>query len=226
MTIIKSSLNTSSEEFRTRYAHNKKLLAELREMQRVARHVRPQRDLDRLSKQGKMLPRERLDWSPVSRATLLHLDRWVGANTVPPASRVMPLEPATGDKEVLGAPAYLPKAVVERPRRDADGNVTGGVRLPDVAVPLGTHAAQQDPPSFSCALAGAFLPFATTKEARETNKDPRPSIAERYAGRDDYVNRIRIAARALQADGFLLPDDAAVIIAAAAAKQWEAATKE
>jgi hypothetical protein len=172
------------------------------------------------------LPRERLDWSPVSRATLLHLDRWIGANTAPPASRVMPLEPATGDKEVLGAPSYLPKAVVERPRRDADGNVMGGVRLPDVAVPLGTHAAQQDPPSFSCALAGAFLPFATTKEARETNKDPRLSIAERYAGRNDYVNKIRIAARALQADGFLLPDDAAVIVAAAAAKQWEAAAKK
>src|SRR5580698_2695328 len=61
MTIIKSTLSTSSEEFRTRYTHNKKLLAELREMQRVARHIRPQRDLDRLSKQGKMLPRERLE---------------------------------------------------------------------------------------------------------------------------------------------------------------------
>ena len=169
------------------------------------------------------LPRERLDWSPVSRATLLHLDRWVVANTAPPASRVMPLEPATGDKEVLGAPAHLPKAVVERPKRDADGNVMGGVRLPDVAVPLGTHAAQQDPPSFSCALAGAYLAFAATKGAREAAKDPRPSIAERYAGRDDYVNKIRIAARTLQADGFLLPDDAAVIIAAAAAKQWETA---
>ncbi len=172
------------------------------------------------------LPRERLDWSPVSRATLLHLDRWVGANTAPPANRVMPLEPATGDKEVLAAPAHLPKAVVERPRRDADGNVMGGVRLPDVAVPLGVHAAQQDPPSSSCALAGAFLPFAATKEAREAAKDPRPSIAERYAGREDYVNRIRLAARALEADGFLLPDDAAVIIASAAAKQWEAAARK
>jgi hypothetical protein len=138
----------------------------------------------------------------------------------------MPLEPATDDKEVLAAPAHLPKAVVERPRRDADGNVMGGVRLPDVAVPLGVHAAQQDPPSFSCALAGAFLPFAANREAREAAKDPRPSIAERYAGREDYVNRIRIAARALEADGFLLPDDAAVIIAAAAAKQWETAAKK
>ena len=169
------------------------------------------------------LPRERLDWAPVSRATLLHLDRWISANAAPPANRVMPLEAATGDKEVLAAPKHLPQAVVERPKRDADGNVRGGVRLPDVAVPLGVHAAQQDPPSFSCALAGAFLPFAATKEAREAAKDPRLSIAERYANRDDYVDKIRIAARALQADGFLLPDDAAVIIASAAAKEWEAA---
>ena len=44
MTVIKSSLNTSSEEFRTRYAHNKKLAAELHEKQHQARHTRPQRD--------------------------------------------------------------------------------------------------------------------------------------------------------------------------------------
>jgi hypothetical protein len=106
-----------------------------------------------------------------------------------------------------------------RPRRDADGNAVDGVRLPDVAVPLGTHAAQQDPKSFACALAGAFLPFAATKEAREKANDPRLSIAERYAGRNDYVNRIRMAARSLEAEGFLLPDDAAVIIAAAAASR-------
>ncbi len=153
------------------------------------------------------LPRERLDWSPVSRATLLHLDRWVSANVAPPANRLMPLEPATGDPEVLAAPKTSPKAVIERPRRDADGNVVGGVRLPDVAVPLGTHAAQQDPTTFGCSLAGALLPFSDAK------------IAERYKNRDDYVNRVRIAARELEAQGFLLPDDAAVIIAAAAATQ-------
>lgn len=165
------------------------------------------------------LPRERLDWSPVSRATLLRLDRWVASNAPPPPNTLLPLEPAGTAADVLRAPGHLPQAVILRPRRDADGNVVGGVRLPDVAVPLGVHAAQQDPRSFACALAGAFLPFAPTKEAREAANDARLSVAERYAGRDDYVNRIRVAARALEADGFLLPDDAAVIIAAAAASQ-------
>jgi hypothetical protein len=165
------------------------------------------------------LPRERLDWSPVSRATLLHLDRWVASNTAPPPNTLMPLEPAGGDPEVLAAPAHLASATIMRPRRDADGNAQGGVRLPDVAVPLGTHAAQQDPKSFACALAGAFLPFAPTREVREKAEDSRLSVAERYASRDDYVDRIRVAARSLEAEGFLLPDDSAVIIAAAAASQ-------
>lgn len=61
MTILKSSLNTSSEEFRIRYAHNKRLAAELHEKNCIARFVRPQRDLERLAKQGKMTPRERLE---------------------------------------------------------------------------------------------------------------------------------------------------------------------
>jgi Alpha/beta hydrolase domain len=113
-----------------------------------------------------------------------------------------------GDADVLGAPKHLVGAVIQRPKRDADGNVLGGVRLPDVAVPLGVHAAQQEPKSFSCALAGAFLPF------------PQAKIVERYKDRDDYVNRIRQAARALQAEGFLLAEDAAVIINAAAAMRW------
>lgn len=171
------------------------------------------------------LPRERLDWMPVSRATLLHLQRWVVSDTTPPPHRLMPLESAQNDPDVLAAPSHLPKAVVQRPKRDPDGNVMGGVRLPDVAVPLGTHAAQQEPKSGSCPLAGAFLPFALTKETREAQNDKRPSLAERYpSGRDDYVNRIRIAARALQAEGFLLDDDAAVIIAAAAALKWPVPT--
>ncbi|HLG88615.1 MAG TPA: carboxyl transferase domain-containing protein [Alphaproteobacteria bacterium] len=61
MTILKSSLNTGDPEFRRRYAFNKKLAAELHEKQKAARHARPQRDLDRLAKQGKMTPRERLE---------------------------------------------------------------------------------------------------------------------------------------------------------------------
>ena len=54
----------------------------------------------------------------------------------------------------------------------------------------------------------SFLPFS---EAR---------IAELYKNRDDYVNRIRLAARKLEAEKLLLPEDVAVIVASAAALHW------
>ena len=94
----------------------------------------------------------------------------------------------------------------------------GGVRLPDVAVPTGTNGAQNQPPqTFTCMLIKVLLsPFAATKAERERTGDARPSIEERYHGRDDYVNRIRIAAQDLLARGFLLPEDAAVIVQEAA----------
>jgi Alpha/beta hydrolase domain len=142
----------------------------------------------------------RLDWTPVSRATLLRLDQWVAGNTEPPPTRLMPLRPANGDPKVLRAPKNLPDAVIQVPQVDADGNPMGGVRLPDVAVPLGVHGVQNEPLSFSCSLVGAYSPFAAM------------SLSERYKGQNDYVNRIGAAAREAASEGFLLPEDAAVIV--------------
>jgi hypothetical protein len=106
------------------------------------------------------------------------------------------------------------------PKRDQDGNALGGVRLPDVAVPTGTNGGQNQPQSsFTCMLIGTFSPFAATKAERERNGDARPSIEERYHGRDDYVNRIRVAAQDLITRGFMLPEDAAVIIQEAASSK-------
>jgi hypothetical protein len=173
------------------------------------------------------MPPGRLDWSPVSRALLLRLDAWVGHNTAPPATTLMPLEPASGQPPALRAPAKFPNAVIQVPKRDSDGNALGGVRLPDIAVPLGTNGGQNQPQTFTCMLVGSFQPFAATKADRERTGDTRLSIAERYHGRDDYVNRIRIAAQALEARGFLLPEDEAVIIEeAASSKLFEAAHAE
>jgi hypothetical protein len=159
------------------------------------------------------LPPAHLDWAPVSRATLVALDQWVGTNAMPPANRLMPLE-ATTDADVLASPKHLAKAAMQRPKRDADGNVIGGVRLPEMEAPLGVHAAQQEPKSFGCSLAGAYLAFAPER------------IAALYKSRDDYVQKIRTAARALQAERLLLPEDAAVIVDAAASIPWPPAEKK
>jgi hypothetical protein len=162
------------------------------------------------------LPPARLDWAPVSRALLLRLDGWVSRNVEPPASELMPLEPAGGEPLALRAPSKFSAAVIQVPQRDSDGNALGGVRVPDVAVPLGTNGGQNAPQTFSCSLVGTFSPFAATKAERERVGDARLSIEERYHGRDDYVNRIRIAAQDLVSRGVMLSEDAAVIIQQAA----------
>ena len=58
---IRSAVSPASAEFRHRDEHNRRMVATFREKQRAARHDRPQRDLDRIERQGKMVPRDRLN---------------------------------------------------------------------------------------------------------------------------------------------------------------------
>ncbi|MDB5577818.1 MAG: methylcrotonoyl-CoA carboxylase [Bradyrhizobium sp.] len=57
---IDSRIRSDGAEFRANAAHHRALAAELAERQRIARDARPQRDLDRLARQGKSGIRERL----------------------------------------------------------------------------------------------------------------------------------------------------------------------
>jgi hypothetical protein len=162
------------------------------------------------------LPPGRLDWTPISRALLLRLDAWVSHNAEPPTSELMPLEPASGEPPALRAPTRLSAAVIQVPKRDGDGNALGSVRLPDIAVPTGTSGGQNQPQTFTCMLVGSFSAFAATKAERERTGDTRRSIEERYRSGDDYVNQVRVVAQDLMGRGFLLPEDAAVIVQQAA----------
>jgi hypothetical protein len=104
------------------------------------------------------------------------------------------------------------------PRVDADGLDRSGIRLPDVAVPLATYTGWNQrregfAPGQLCGLNGSMLPFAATPAERTAKRDPRPSVAERYATRAAYVERVRAAAQALQRDGLLLAEDADAWIA-------------
>lgn len=58
---IQSRLNTASAEYLSNHAHNRRLVDAFREKQEAARHRRPTRNLDRLEKQGKIRPRERIE---------------------------------------------------------------------------------------------------------------------------------------------------------------------
>jgi hypothetical protein len=132
-----------------------------------------------LSKVNCQLPPAKLDWSPVSRTTLLHLDNWIVKGKEPPASRLMPLEEAKNDPTVLRAPTHLPKAIIEVPKRDEDGNAIGGVRLPDMQVPLGVNARQNPPLSFLCSLAAAYVAFPRTQADADAAHDTHRPISAR-----------------------------------------------
>ena len=58
---FRSNVDTQSATFRDYERHNHKLIIELRERQRKARFDRPERDVNRLRKQKKLLVRERID---------------------------------------------------------------------------------------------------------------------------------------------------------------------
>ncbi len=56
-----SSIDTQAADFKVNEAHNRRLAAELRERQEAARHRRAERDRERLKRQNKRMPRERLE---------------------------------------------------------------------------------------------------------------------------------------------------------------------
>ena len=178
------------------------------------------------------------------RALLVAMEKWVKEGGAPPPSRYPRLQDGTlvrasdvsfpnlpgvtsprkafagtrGSNRLLsrdGAGAPLPYLV---PQVDSDGNDLGGLRLPEVAVPLATYTGwnfrstaiggtEQLFP-----LIGGYIPFAGTKAQREQARDPRMSVEERYQSRDQYLKLVREAAAPLVKDGYLLADDVPAIV--------------
>ena len=133
------------------------------------------------------------------------------------ATRVITREP----------PALGRQYVVLVPQVNADGNDEGGIRLPEVAIPLGTHTGwnvSTFPLSsfrYLAGLVGAFEPFARTRAEREQAGDPRRSIEERYSSRRDYVERVRRAGGDLVRQRFLLKADLESVVERAG-QAWDA----
>ena len=191
-------------------------------------------------------PRNPHSASPALRALLVALEEWVKTGVAPPPSWVPSIAQGTAvAAEAVAMPqvpgfALAPGANqiaapvdwVDPPARldnfygtrvcavDADGNEVAGIRLPPIAVPLGTYTGwnvYKAQPSELADRDGSLIPFATTKGEREAAGDPRPSLEERYGSREAYVARVEAAAAALVADRLLLPADAPVYVKAA----WE-----
>ena len=105
---------------------------------------------------------------------------------------------------------------------DTDGNEVGGIRLPDLEVPVATHAGwnirapETGAPEQLMSMQGFSNFFPSTAEERAKANDPRPSVEERYRDRDEYLARVREAAQQLAASRYLLEEDIENVIAACA----------
>jgi hypothetical protein len=116
------------------------------------------------------------------------------------------------------------------PQVNADGNERDGVRLPEIAVPLATYTswnlrdASIGAPDQRVAFEASYLPFPRTAAERQKNGDPRKSIAERYTGREDYVQRYSLALDDLIKQRWILPEDREALLLRSE-QEWYEATK-
>ena len=96
---------------------------------------------------------------------------------------------------------------------DSTGNEKAGIKMPYVAVPLGTFAGwnMKTPatgaPEEIAEMTGSFFPFPHTKADKLKKFDPRPSIEELYANKDDYLKKVDAASDELIGRRFLLAAD-------------------
>ena len=113
-----------------------------------------------------------------------YLDRWVEEGKAPPAAP---------DPEIVNGQYVL----------DPDGNIRGGLRMPEMEVPIARYRGVLTP-SPDCT--SAVQPFSPAR------------LAQLYPTHKDYTDSFRRAAQKLVRDGFLTQDDAQKLI-----KQAEAA---
>ncbi len=180
--------------------------------------------------------------APALRALLVDLDAWVTSGTAPPESRVPHIADHTlvtaEQLHFPKLPGFVPPGGADSidahnslsgdwvhpqagpspyrpliPAVDADGNPTGGLRLPDIAVPVATHTGfnfytDPYPAGEMCDRDGSFLKLAPDAAAREATADPRPSLVERYRTQAEFVAKVRTEAQRLVDARLLLPEDA------------------
>jgi hypothetical protein len=174
---------------------------------------------------------------PALRALLVALDEWIAIGRAPPDSRV----PRIADHTLVPAgalhfpelPGFAVAAAADAidppgdwvhpgssaspyrplvPAVDADGNDRAGLRLPDIAAPLGTHTGfnlynAPFPTGELCDRDGSSLAFARTDTDRLPG-DPRVSLVARYGSVDRYAARVRVEAEKLVRARLLLQEDA------------------
>ncbi len=149
---IESRIDTSDAEFRANAAHHRGLAAQFRDRQSAARTKRPQRDLDRLARQNKMLLRDRLDALLDPGTPFLEFSSLAACEAyrgeVPSAGQVTGLGIVSGREVII---------------RGDDASVKGGAWYPHsvkkIVRALDIAIENRLPVIHLCDSAGGFLPL-------------------------------------------------------------------
>jgi hypothetical protein len=190
-------------------------------------------------------PRNPHSATPALRALFVDLEEWVADGVPPPASRVPAASMGTAVPAASvrlprvkgfahppgGNPVTAPVDWIDPPEGgddalyetyvsqvDEDGNEVAGIRLPPIAVPLGTYTGwnlYRAQPQELADRDGSLIPFARSRAERMADDDPRDSLEERYGSREAYIAKVEAAATELVHERLLLPQDAAAFVEAA-----------
>lgn len=143
---------------------------------------------------------------PIAEVKFPKVPRMAAPNAVKAGGRVRNPQLSGGAGEGVELPLLVPQS-------DADGNDLGGIRMPDVAVPIATatgwvfRPSEFGSPQDCYLLRGAWVPFARTQAEREAAKDPRLSLEERYTSKDEFMAKVKEAVEKLIAQRFLTETD-------------------
>ena len=135
-------------------------------------------------------------------------------------------EYATKGIITIEPPEILSEFPVMVPQVDSDGNDVGGIKMPEVAVPLSTYTGwnlfrkNAGPKSVLSSMQGSYIPFPRSVSDQEQSGDPRASITERYHDRKRYLALVSKVGTTLVENGYLLPDDLPLILRRAG-EHWD-----
>jgi hypothetical protein len=128
--------------------------------------------------------------APVVDAALHHLQDWIRDDGVPPVHPRI---------EFGGQPPEI--------NRDADGIARGGIRLPQVEVPLAHNSAIQRAPDIFARLVGSHEAFSMD------------DLRRRYGTRERYLADFERAAKSAESASIILPRDVEALLAEAQASR-------
>jgi len=103
------------------------------------------------------------------------------------------------------------------PQVDAIGNDIAGIRHPLVEAPVATllgwntRTEEFGGPDL-CDLLGSTIPLPKTNAGAQAAGDPRPSLEELYGSHEGYVQKIAEAAKKLESQRLMLPEDVEMVI--------------